>query len=965
MTPTTRAFPAHISTDSAPLWINRALESLWLLTVVLVPLAFLGREYGEWSSVVGSYELPKIAFLRVATGLMAILWVLEWTLTSPSPTGIWSGASWWLLRPRTWPNKLYGWLAVRPVRWLFLAVGFYAFSVLISTVLSGALSVSLWGDVPGQDSYSAYTVASYIVLFAVVATHLKTPSQLWRLLGAISIMGALVGGYAILQHYGYDFLNLSEPVGNNIRVTSAMGGAIFAASILAMTVPVSWLAATMAIKGPITIPKTWGGIGVFALLIAVQLLGILFTLSRGPWGGMALALIALMILTAVFVGWRYAAKATLVLAVAAILTAVILVSPIPQKGAEETEKSSAVGEVSERLTSVASQVTSGGIAGRKEIWQRSWDLIVDRPWPGFDNLGFDFLRPLIGYGPDLYRYTYLLVSPEDPEGRPPQEAAHGHNIFVHQAVELGFFGLFAVLGVFLAPLLLAAYWLLRSGNELNILHKLVLAGLAAALVGRFLEQMVGLARVSDLALAWTILAIFAALPTINWGGSSDGPPRRAGMRPIPAQEVRPVSPHRSLARAARPRLLSSLFMVALIAAGVSGLIWFKNVNYVRAAFAADQGAERFRNGELTAALESLDRAIDLAPDVSSYYEERTNALSTYRRDVGASSSLRATGLFTELERLAEEEHARTALWVKERPLYVRARLARAASALVLSEFRPDSTLAKEASRLLDETVQLLPANTTLRNRIAGLYISLGQPDAALPHLTVAKLASDKSENLFLGLVNEGVAYRQLGDFENSVRALNEAIALRPKDHEAYYERGATHNAAGELTLAIADLGESIRLQPEQARAYQLRGTAYHNLGRFNHAVSDLDQAISLSPGLAPVYNNRGLAYAGLGRLERALEDFDSAIRLDSRLAVAYNNRGFVLRDLGRPEEALEALTYAVSLDPEFQLAYYNRAIAYTLLGRETDAEADERRAVELGFDPDLLSRAIKELKTPR
>ena len=32
-------------TEKLVLWINRALEILWLLTVVVVPLAFLPRDY--------------------------------------------------------------------------------------------------------------------------------------------------------------------------------------------------------------------------------------------------------------------------------------------------------------------------------------------------------------------------------------------------------------------------------------------------------------------------------------------------------------------------------------------------------------------------------------------------------------------------------------------------------------------------------------------------------------------------------------------------------------------------------------------------------------------------------------------------------------------------------------------------------------------------------------------------------
>ena len=40
-----------------------------------------------------------------------------------------------------------------------------------------------------------YTILAYVLLFAVITTHLKTRAQLWRLLGAIVVMGTLVSGY--------------------------------------------------------------------------------------------------------------------------------------------------------------------------------------------------------------------------------------------------------------------------------------------------------------------------------------------------------------------------------------------------------------------------------------------------------------------------------------------------------------------------------------------------------------------------------------------------------------------------------------------------------------------------------------------------------------------------------------------------------------------------------------------------
>ena len=199
------------------LWINRALESLWLLTIMLVPLAFLGRSFGEGSSVIGSFELPKIVLLRTLVGLMAGLWLAEWALISGFPFSLAATEQPFRLRPMTWLSSLRDWLRAQPTRWVTLAALLFLVTTLLSTVLSVSWQVSLWGDVPGQDSYSAYTVVAYVLLFAVIATHLKTAPQLWRLLGAIVAVGLLVAGYAVLQHYGHDFLDLLEPAGKTRR----------------------------------------------------------------------------------------------------------------------------------------------------------------------------------------------------------------------------------------------------------------------------------------------------------------------------------------------------------------------------------------------------------------------------------------------------------------------------------------------------------------------------------------------------------------------------------------------------------------------------------------------------------------------------------------------------------------------------------------------------------------------------
>ena len=63
-------------------WPGWGMEGLWLLTVVLVPVAFLGRDQIYSETVIAYFEVPKIALLRTLTGLMAALWLIEWGIQS-------------------------------------------------------------------------------------------------------------------------------------------------------------------------------------------------------------------------------------------------------------------------------------------------------------------------------------------------------------------------------------------------------------------------------------------------------------------------------------------------------------------------------------------------------------------------------------------------------------------------------------------------------------------------------------------------------------------------------------------------------------------------------------------------------------------------------------------------------------------------------------------------------------------
>ena len=512
-------------------WINRGLEGLWLSAVFLVPLIFLNQDYAVSEAAIANVEVPKVALLRTLAGAIALLWLMEWAIRSQAFQGPFQSTSIINFKgnfhPRNISSRLNTWIKVHPSRWLILGAGLFFGSTLLSTVFSGSFVNSMWGEIPGQDGYSAYTIASYGMLFSVIATHLKSRAQLGRFFGAIVLMGFLVGLYSLLQHYDHDLFNLAESTGGGKQRGSVfMGNPIFAAAVLSMTVPITLIAAAINFRD-----ETWGESGVWtkfgqlgrdtlctslwALSLSAQILGLIFTYSRGPWLGTAFAVAGFLTIIIISSGWRIMIRTLLVLVLSGVLAAALLhwqgslsianygswlgfvialsglagtfvflfilkkfsravifiaavgaivtiviasaitPSTLSRLGSAAPTVSSAgaaseTTQIGARISSIKSDVLSGDFGGRSEHWEVSWTLIKNRPWFEFDDLNFTWLRQLIGYGPDLFRYTYLLESPPGSFNFHPTEPDHAHSYYIHQIVEQGILGGVAALSLFAA-----------------------------------------------------------------------------------------------------------------------------------------------------------------------------------------------------------------------------------------------------------------------------------------------------------------------------------------------------------------------------------------------------------------------------------------------------------------------------------------------------------------------------------
>lgn len=205
--------------------------------------------------------------------------------------------------------------------------------------------------------------------------------------------------------------------------------------------------------------------------------------------------------------------------------------------------------------------------------------------------------------------------------------------------------------------------------------------------------------------------------------------------------------------------------------------------------------------------------------------------------------------------------------------------------------------------------------------------------------------------------NSAKAYLDRGDIEyfdnqNSIairQYYDKAIQLNPNYAEAYNARGLAYEELHWHEEALRDYNKAIQINPNFDKPYNNRGNIYRGLGQYQRAIQDFNKAIQINPNNSRSYNNRGNTYLNLGNYERAIQDYNESIRLNTKVSSTYNNRGFAYYCLKNYNQAIDNATKAIQINPKFANAYQLRGLCYQELGDNAKAQADFKKAKELGW----------------
>ena len=771
---------------------------------------------------------------------------------------------------------------------------------------------------------------------------------------------------------------LSEPIRTFAKTCSMIGAALVITVLVDVLTPGKGIDSELEFKG-----------------------GIILTIAAVLLGVGAVSATALLLLPRVSDGIRLISKIGLVIgsaALIAVFAASLTNNPLVGGGPANLGGAAiAESELDEQLATAESQITGRGLSFRTDIWEASTKLVINRPWFEYEGLSHRYLRPLVGYGPEMFKYTFPLESPLG------GLLSHAHNFILHHFVEQGVLGLFSSLGLFIAFFGVGLGLLLSHWREYSTTHKWVLITLLATMLGRLGEMMVGVARESDLIFFWIMLAIMVVLPTAMNPASHGqrcaacGASHTADARSCPscgvALEVSPVPEPQTLGRSARPQRSArrdrqergrreaqrstsargplgpagsvAIVLVPVLIVFIGWLTWDKNVDYAVAAVVAARGQDKFLERDITKSEDLMKRATEMAPDVPIYYHNLAGIYNAYQNaydeavtnNPGAEVQTceQAFGLEPSAsgrpeKRCSEESYFSNLEGFRKNKTSPQAKLVLANSTLLLAQLGYEGK-DEEALGYYRELIQMIPSSWPLHNALGGAYLNLGLPAESVTALSNSISLTGESGAAAQAYHLTGLARRQLGELEEARLAFERSLQLfggaagadqvRPRLTETYDLLGKEHLREGRTQEARAIYTSSVRASTGTPLPGQVDPLEVNRL-------------------LSAAYSSIAVEHLQSQRPQEALDLLKTPMELLQGLpdsSVALYLQGAAYSDLGELEKARDSLVAALAIndnDPNAANVHNKLGEIYSNLGERV--LADEQAALALN------SQALSQLQ---
>lgn len=438
------------------------MEAAWIVAVIVTPVFF-----NIYSSRI--FEPDKLTLLRS----LSLVILGAWFVKLLDEGG--------LHRQRLEKGNNW-WHTLRSVP-LLLPVAALVAVYLIATIFSVSPRISWLGSY--QRLQGTYTSFSYLVVFLSMAANLRRRAQVQRLITVVVLSSLPVSLYGLLQRFQLDPI----PWGGDTtaRIAANMGNSIFVAAYLILVFPLTLMRIVESFEALLVAPAA-NAAGIrwqlpdflrstgYVFVLALQGIALYYSNSRGPWLGWAASLVFLWLGLSLI--WRKRWLTISGVAVALLGATFLIFLNIPGGPLENLRARPEFGRLGQLLDA---ESRTGKV--RTLIWQGASELVLPHEslqYPDGTKDNWNFLRPLIGYGPESMYVAYNSFYPPELTLVEKRNASpdRSHNETWDSLVITGFLGMIVYLVLFGSVLFYGLRWLglVQDTRQRNLFLGLYMGG---------------------------------------------------------------------------------------------------------------------------------------------------------------------------------------------------------------------------------------------------------------------------------------------------------------------------------------------------------------------------------------------------------------------------------------------------------------------------------------------------------
>lgn len=240
----------------------------------------------------------------------------------------------------------------------------------------------------------------------------------------------------------------------------------------------------------------------------------------------------------------------------------------------------------------------------------------------------------------------------------------------------------------------------------------------------------------------------------------------------------------------------------------------------------------------------------------------------------------------------------------------------AKDALMLENLGDAYSALKDYDRSISAFQRLLDVNSRnvrILSRVAEIYYEKGELDKALAAFGKVTMIEPATENARIAYLNMGNILDDAGRFDEAIEAYNKALAINPKDSDAYYNLGLAYKHADKPELAVQSWKKGSDLNRDDPKNLIAVADFYYEKNMFDLAEREYETAIARWPNIQEPHFKISSIYYKREKYEFALKGFKKAAEIDPKSDYsrrAFINIGMILSKIKTDEDSLtEAVNY--------------------------------------------------------